>query len=86
MTAATIEWLSDACVCIKFFAIAVCFAVVIQTVVYFFDEWRDSSNCFSIKKFIFSIKKFIILVVCALLITFVPNEHFWKILEEQYGL
>lgn len=79
MTAATIEWLSDACVCIKFFAIAVCFAVVIHTVVYFFDEWRDSSNCFSIKKFI-------ILVVCALLIIFVPNGHFWELLGEQYGL
>ena len=79
MTAAMIDWLSDVCICIKFFAIAVCFAVVIQIVISFFDVYGDKSNCFSIKKFI-------ILVVCALLITFVPNEHFWEILGEQYGL
>lgn len=79
MTAATIDWLSDACVCIKFFAIVVCFAVFIQIVISFFDVYGNSSNCFSIKKFI-------ILVICALLIIFVPNAHFWEILGEQYGL
>lgn len=79
MTAATIEWLSDVCMCIRFFAIVVCFAVVAHTVVYFFDEWGYRSK-------LFSVKKIVILIVCALLIIFVPNEHFWEILREQYGL